>query len=267
MRAFSFVLVDQSTLTDAAHGGPLTTATIDAIGAAVTKQMNAEVAAEWGCTVSFRTGAADASDVKPSDIACLIKDSLPDAPGAAAYHDRLPNGAPVAYFAREDYTSHTKGSESLSVDISHECIETIGDPGANRWADVADGESEKALELCDQVQNVIYEVDGIAVSDFLLQSAFDPGASGSFDHLGKLTSQDDYSNGYMIVRVVDQQASDDMPSRRANVAGTVPASQKKRHPTSRTSRRCARPFVPGPGEQLGPAGMLPVAPASYFGKA
>jgi hypothetical protein len=206
-RSFAFVLCDQSTLTDDAHGGPLTSEVLVSIAAAVTAQMNDEVAEEWGCSVTFRVGAADASDVKPNEIACLIKDSLPEAPGAAAYHDRLANGAPVAYFAREDYTSHTQGTSSLSVDISHECIETIGDPGANRWADILGDGSEKALELCDQVQNTIYSVNGVSVSNFLLNSAFDPGANAPWDHMGVMKSQDDYSSGYEIVRVVDQQAS------------------------------------------------------------
>jgi len=209
------------------------------IAAAVTAQMNDEVAEEWGCSVTFRVGAADASDVKPNEIACLIKDSLPEAPGAAAYHDRLANGAPVAYFAREDYTSHTQGTSSLSVDISHECIETIGDPGANRWADILGDGSEKALELCDQVQNTIYSVNGVSVSNFLLNSAFDPGASAPWDHMGVMKSQDDYSSGYEIVRVVDQQASQEQakPYKLIVHCGKMRPKQKQRHHASRTRRR------------------------------
>jgi hypothetical protein len=238
-RSFAFVLCDQSTLTDDAHGGPLTSEVLISIAAAVTAQMNDEVAEEWGCSVTFRVGAADASDVKPNEIACLIKDSLPEAPGAAAYHDRLANGAPVAYFAREDYNSHTQGTSSLSVDISHECIETIGDPGANRWADILGDGSEKALELCDQVQNTIYSVNGVSVSNFLLNSAFDPGASAPWDHMGVMKSQDDYSSGYEIVRVVDQQASQEQakPYKLIVHCGKMRPKQKQRHHASRTRRR------------------------------
>jgi hypothetical protein len=238
-RDFAFVLCDQSTLTDDAHGGPLTTAILDQIGAAVAKQMNGEVAAEWGCNVTFRTGAADASDVKPGEIACLIQDNLPQAPGAAAFHDRLPNGCPVAYFAREDYTSHTQGSSSLSVDVSHEAIETIGDPGANRWADLASGTQDCALELCDPVQNQVYEVDGIAVSDFVLQSFFDPGASGPFDRLGKCPAQGDYSGGYLIVRTEAAQPSDVGAKRAVRVLGARPTKQRGRVKGARPSRRGA----------------------------
>ena len=247
--SYAFVLVDQSTITDAAHGGPLTTAILDQIGAAVAKQMNGEVSAEWGCKVTFRTGAADASDVKPGEIGCLIMDSLPAAPGAAAYHDKLPNGCPVAYFARSDYSSHTQGSNSLSVDLSHECIETCGDPGANRWADLPSGTQSCALELCDPVQNQVYDVDGVSVSDFVLQSYFDPGSSGPFDFLGKCPSVGDYSGGYLIVRTEDQQASDEMPSKLAEVGATVKrvwqtiihgtpkATQRDAHGLSRRARR------------------------------
>ena len=241
MRPFAFVLCDQSTLTDAAHGGPLTSAILTQIAGAVASQMNGEVAAEWGCTVSFRIGAADGSDVQPSEIACIIKDSLPEAPGAAAYHDRLPNGTPVSYFAREDYTSHMQGALSLSVDLSHECIEIIGDPGANRWADMAGGSQDCALELCDPVQNQTYEVNGVSVSDFVTQAYFDPGASGPFDHLGKCPAQGDYSGGYLIVRTEDQQPSDEQAGKRGvRTLGTPRASQKGRHPSSRRSRRGIR---------------------------
>jgi hypothetical protein len=238
---YAFVLCDQSTLTDAAHGGPLTTAILESIGAAVAKQMNGEVRAEWGCTVSFRVGAADASDVKPGEICCHIQDALTDAPGAAAYHDKLPNGCPVAYFARSDYTSHTTGSESLSVDISHECIETIGDPGANRWADLASGTQSCALELCDPVQNAFYQVDGISVSDFVTQGFFDPGSAGPFDFLGKCPAAGDYSNGYLIARTEDQQASDEMPSKLGEVAAAVKRVWTTLvHGTPKTTQRHAR---------------------------
>lgn len=238
---YAFVLCDQSTLTDAAHGGQLTTAILDQIGAAVAKQMNGEVKAEWGCTVTFRTGAADGSDVKPNEIACIIKDSLPEAPGAAAYHDKLANGAPVAYFAREDYSSHTQGSNSLSVDLSHECIETIGDPGANRWADMASGTQSCALELCDPVQNQVYEVDGISVSDFVLQGYFDPGASAPFDFMGKCPAAGDYSGGYLIVRTEDQQASQEVASKLEDAEATVKRLwQTLVHGTPRATARHAR---------------------------
>ena len=242
MQPYKFVFVDQSTLQDAAHGGPLTTEILTTIGSAVAKQMNCEVHAEWGCSVagpvSFRVGSADGKDVQADEIGLFILDSLPAAPGAAAYHDRLSNGAPVGYFAREDYTSHTSGSSSLSVDVSHECIETCGDPGANRWADLASGTQDAALELCDPVQNVIYEVDGIAVSDFVLQSYFDPGAAGPFDHLGKCPAGGDYSGGYLIVRTEDQASTDEQPGKRgAKILGSPRATQKAAHASSRRSRR------------------------------
>jgi hypothetical protein len=241
-RQLSFVLCDQSTLADASHGGPLTPAVLQTICDAVSEQMNGEFRTEWGGTYSFRVGKGDASDVQPNEVACVIKDSLKEAPGAAAYHTTLPNGAPVCYFAREDYTSHLDGSESLCNDVSHECCETAGDPGGNRWSDQASGQSEKALETCDQVQNSNYRAcNGATVSNWLLQSAFDPGAAGPWDYLKVMTSQDDYSQGYMITRVVDQQAADQQPGsrgRRIVVLGAPRPRQKNAH-HSRAGRRLA----------------------------
>jgi hypothetical protein len=197
VKTLQFVLVNESTLTDDAHGGALTEETLISIAAACQGQMNQDVSPEWGIGATVRVGKTDGSDVGAQEIACWIKDSLPDVPGAVGYHDRLENGAAVVYFAREDCPSLTSGGESLSVCISHEIAETIGDPGANRWADVAGDGSEKALELCDQVQNTFYTAsNGVAVSNFLLQASFDPGAPGPYDKLGVLKAQDDYNSGY-----------------------------------------------------------------------
>ena len=241
MAPLSFVLVNQSTVTDAQYGGALTDALLGQIAEAVMQQIQTDVSPYWGAAgTTIRVGKPDGSDVLPTEVACFIQDTLANAPGAAAYHAVLPNGAPVAYFAREDNDSILSGPQALSVDVSHELLETIGDPGANRWADYGDLSMSKALELCDPVQNVCYPVSvaagTVSVSDFLLPSAFDPGAAGPWDFKGVAPSQDDYSNGYMIVRQA-MQASDVTGKLGVRVLGTPKRTQKRVHHSSRFNRR------------------------------
>jgi hypothetical protein len=235
---YAFVLVNQSTVTDAQYGGALTDALLEQIGQSVVEQIASDVSPVWGgAGTTIRVGKPDGSDVLPTEVACFIQDTLQNAPGAAAYHDRLPNGAPVAYFAREDNNSILSGSGALSVDVSHEILETIGDPGANRWADYGDLSSSKALELCDQVQNTVYSVGSVSVSNFLLPAAFDPGAPGPWDFLKVMPNGDDYSNGYMIVRQATQ-ASDATPGALGvRVLGTPKRTQKRMRHASRFNRR------------------------------
>src|SRR4029077_10486598 len=139
-----FVLVNESTTAASSLGGPLTPDVLQDVAVAISWQLNGDVAAEWGGvgTYSLRVGKNDGSDVQPSEIAIWIKNALPDAPGAAGYHDRLPNGAPVVYIGRDGSNSLTRGSNALSVTISHECCEAAGDPPANFWADRGDGNEE-----------------------------------------------------------------------------------------------------------------------------
>ena len=136
--------------------------------------------------------------------------------------------------------------------MSHECCETSADPEANRWADRADG-TQEALETNDRVEDESYEIDGVAVSDFLLQSAFAPGSSAPWDHMNILSSEDGQtSGGYVIERQqgMVSQASADGSSVNIELGHRVEAKRgaatdeayrrRKNHPASRTSRRGAR---------------------------
>ena len=211
-----FVLINESSTQDAARGGALTLDILQNIAVAVSWQLNGDVAAEWGGTgtYSVRVGK-DAHDLAPGEVAIWIKDSLPEAPGAAGYHDRGADGASDVYIGRDGSNSLTTGSSALSVTISHEACETVGDPPANFWADRGDG-NEEALELCDRVEDQIYAApNGVAVSDFLLRAAFDPGARGPYDKLGVLKSATGLTpGGYVILRTASTDEHQVTPAKR-----------------------------------------------------
>lgn len=74
------------------------------------------------------------------------------------------------------------GDNSVSVTLSHEVLESIGDPYASWWQLRDDGDFEP-LEVCDRVEGDAYTIDGVSVSNFLGPRAFrSPGGNtGPFD--------------------------------------------------------------------------------------
>lgn len=239
-----FVLLDESTPASqgAQYGGPIAPATLAAMAQALTVYLNRDVASYWGGNHAVREGSGP-SDVQPSEVVCALVDSLPDAPGAVAYHDVAGQEVPVVFLARTQCNSIGSGPDSVSNGMSHELAETVGDAYVNAWRDGGDGK-EYAQELCDAVQETGYAiaVDGesFSVSNFVLPAFFAPGAPGPYDYLGTIgqgavsAPLQTAAGGYQLVRTggtgETQVTGEIAPRRRA----------KKRHPTSRTYRRGAR---------------------------
>jgi hypothetical protein len=78
---------------------------------------------------------------------------------------------------------------SVSVDLSHEVLEMLGDPDCRQTMTLPDGRLA-ALEMCDPVEadSYGYVVGKTLVSDFILPPYFHSGAGASrFDFTSKLT--------------------------------------------------------------------------------
>lgn len=96
---------------------------------------------------------------------------------------------------------------SVSSVLSHEVLETFGDPRVNLLA--ADGQGRSwCLELCDPVESDGYPVSlsdrgatrAVWVSDFVYPAWFDPQAAGPYSFLGKPTAPFTVADGgYAIV--------------------------------------------------------------------
>ena len=198
---------------------------------------------------------ADPNDRPAGAVAMNFRDTIPEAPGALAYHQDT-NGVPDIELGVDLFASLTDQNESLSEGGSHELLEMLRDPGANRWGDKGDG-NLCALESCDIVQNTQYQAsNGIWVSNFALESYFMPGGAGPFDHLGVLTSQSDTSFGYEIQCPAPTEINQvggmiGKPSwpqrwhsfeRRLAIVGKLTDKQRKQksHPHSRAYRRGLR---------------------------
>jgi hypothetical protein len=185
MNAAKWVLIDNSNGAATRDGAKLSLDVLKRIAEAVEDQVNHEFAAEWGAQVKLRVGS-DPKDIQPDEWAYIFLPSLPDAPGANAYHDIKRNGVPFSLCAVTACAS-LYGPGGISVDVSHEILETAGDEGANLYA-YDKKTTLHAVEMCDAVEIQTYGktcADGtvVQVSNWLLRSWFMPGAAGPYDHM------------------------------------------------------------------------------------
>jgi hypothetical protein len=134
----------------------------------------------------------------------------PDVAGALGYHDVDPNGLPYAHvFTDPSFeqggSDWISGPYAVSSVISHELLEMLGDPVANRFA--FDGQATLwCQEACDAVEASSYPRHGIPVSDFVLPAWFNPNHAGPFDYLGHLPGPFTIeAGGYSIVEQAGQE--------------------------------------------------------------
>jgi hypothetical protein len=185
MNAVKWVLIDSTNGATTQDGSALSPAVLAQIAEAVQDQVNQEFADEWGSKATVRVGA-DENDVQPGEWVYGFVGELPDAPGASAYHDIHGNGVPFALCAVT--TCNTLlGPDGVSVDASHEILETAGDEGANQFANDGHG-TLHAVEMCDAVEIQTYGktcADGtvVQVSNWLLRAWFNPGAPAPYDYM------------------------------------------------------------------------------------
>lgn len=127
-----------------------------------------------------------------------------DAANALGYHDLTKNGQPVSKI----FVKTTLDDNQLvSVTACHELAEMLIDPGAQLWAQRKDG-SFVAYEMSDPVEEQTFDIDGIAMSNFVYPSYFEEWhkpKSTKFDHLGLLTKPFQIAKGgYLIVSNKDK---------------------------------------------------------------
>lgn len=239
---YSLVFVDLTTdaTPDAMRPGTAFGRLIEAL----TEQLNRDYAAEYGePTYEFRV-ACSPEDRQVGEIAINFRDTIPEAPGALAYHT-VTNGVPDIELGVDLFQTLTDGQESLSCGLSHELLEMLGDAGANLWSDRQDGSGEMdARELCDFVQNSSYQAsNGVHLSNFVLEAFFIPGSSGPWDFLGRMQSQHDVSHGYGILASSPTTTSQIGGKRILGVLQAEHAPRKK-HAYCRAYRRGVR-FLSG----------------------
>lgn len=249
---FSFVLIDITT--DATPANLKPAQAFPQIIEALQEQA-VQYGQHYGMpSVAFRAGTVD--DRQDSEIAINFRDTLPEAPGALAYHQDS-NGVPDIEIGCDLFSYLTSGTESISAGVSHEVLETYGDAGGNGWKDKGTG-TMGAEETADPVQNTSYSAsNGVSLSNFVLPSYFIPGAAGPWDYLGVIKSQNDISNGYEIqagaptdttqvggeTKVAALRGLNIHKAKPVFIVGaelTEQQRKRKAHPYSRTYRRGVR---------------------------
>lgn len=197
-----------------------------------------EFAKAWGIDAvacEFYGSPANLARLDAADLwICEYVDKL-DVDGALAYHSVDALGRP--------YLRCLPPSDKFdATDLSHEVLETMGDPTADRWVKMPDG-TELAVEVCDPVQGDSYMVTTtvlgedrqIKLSNYVLPAFFDPSMKGPWDRIGTLSAAFGMSRGgYEAVISPDGNEHDIY----ARLAGAAAQAAPKLHDTgSRLARR------------------------------
>ncbi len=123
------------------------------------------------------------------------------------YHKLLKHRLPLAkVFARPSL----KHREAISVVASHELAEMLVDPGNGFWCLGPEKRTLYAYEVCDAVEQEQFELDGIAMSDFLYPAYFQTirmPRSTQFDYLKKISRPFQVlRGGFALVRTRGKKA-------------------------------------------------------------
>lgn len=139
---------------------------------AINKQLDRDVFPAWGLAAQIYT------TLKTPDATMVLADGTSN--DYLGYHDRDGNGLPIGVVLVK--LAESLGDPWSSV-LSHEVLEMVGDAEANLTAiGPVPGGSRSVFhwfELCDAVQNDLYTIDGVSVSDFVKPLYFTPEAEGS----------------------------------------------------------------------------------------
>jgi hypothetical protein len=197
-----------------------------------------EFCAAWGLDPWAVGFYATAIGLPADDIYVFEYVDKLDVEGAEAYHSVDALGRP--------YGRMLPPSDKLdATDLSHEILETMGDPTADRWVKMPSG-SELAVEVCDPCQGdsysvpveVLNETRQIKLSNYVLGSFFDPQGKAPYDRMGTISAPFGMSPGWYEAILDPSGNEHDVFAR---LAGDRASAAAKLHdPGSRILRRLRR---------------------------
>ena len=188
----SIVLINQSTA--------ITDDEVDHIAEACDLQLQHEVAEAWDIKDPLRVTTSK----DPKAYPFFLVDTIPEAPGALAYHFVQDDGIPAGKIGVKTTLA---ANESVSSATSHETVELQCDIFCASWSYSDRLQCLVATEACDPVQADTYTVktgDGtlVEVSSFVTPYYFTENALGHpLDHLGKLKTTFDIGKGGYQIRM------------------------------------------------------------------
>jgi hypothetical protein len=154
-------------------------------------QVTRDFAPVWGADAQLTFVPTGSKPDSKSWHLAVLDDS--DQAGALGYHDLTAQGLPLSkVFAKSD----KQYDQSVSITMSHELLEMLGDPGINMTAqgpDPASPDDGNAVafymyEACDacEADEYGYEINDTVVSDFVYPAWFGGAAAKQFDQQSKL---------------------------------------------------------------------------------
>ncbi len=157
---------------------------------ALQKYVDRHFAPAWGTPARLVKGTRLRSGAWTLGFFDAAKDATPfldkKKMGKAFGRHRLgTNGLPLAVIC---VLPTRENGEEVSLVASHELAEMLVDPFINLWA-AGPRKTFHAYETCDVCEQESFEIDGIAMSDFVYPAWFEefrkPGST-KFDHLNKI---------------------------------------------------------------------------------
>lgn len=144
----------------------------EAMTTAIAQQVTQHFQPFWHTSAAFQF--VGRGKKPPRGVWCVALLNNSDHAGALGYHDLTPDGLPLGkVFAGTD----RQYGQNVSVTLSHEVLEMLGDPWINLTAQ-SDAGKFYAWEACDAVEadELGYEIGGIRVSAFVTPHWFGHGA-------------------------------------------------------------------------------------------
>ena len=153
---------------------------------AINRQIKEDFEPYWSFSATLRLEGANGKKAYKAKLTEMRGDAIlyladkPDVSGALGYHDKNFRGIPYGFV----FTDLCKKiGENWTVTLSHEALELLGDAQGNLLVqgphpENPDQEVFHWFEMCDAVQALKYEIDGIEVSDFVLPLYFTSGEQG-----------------------------------------------------------------------------------------
>lgn len=133
--------------------------------AACGRQIKENVAPAYGLPVRRVKFLSHTSHAPAGAWVLVVLDDA-DQAGALGYHSETADGR---VYGRVFAQPCLQYGVPVSTTLSHEVVETFCDPDVDKWVDTGRGYSV-AYEACDPVEGDSYQIDGVAVSDFVLPS-------------------------------------------------------------------------------------------------
>ncbi len=146
---------------------------------AINRQIEEDFTPYWGMPARLRLEGRSVEMPDKIVLADMRGDAVlylwdkTDIANAIGYHNRNHAGVPYGFVF---LSVAEKINEPWSVTLSHEALELIADPDVNLLVAGPHPTEERDVfywyEMCDAVQDETYEIDGVAVSNFVLPLYF-----------------------------------------------------------------------------------------------